>query len=173
MGNEKLQSWALAAEIVGGIAVVATLLLLVFETRSNTYSIQAQTYQSLIEELNEIRRSMVEADIMLLEKRLSEEGAEGLDTYERRRLFSISAGAWSVYESAYFANQKSALGESEWQRFRVAICRRLETADGWRWENYGSLRITVSLEFAKFVEESCDWQSIKSELEKDNGASDT
>jgi hypothetical protein len=35
-----LQQWALAAEIIGGLAVVASLLFLVLETRENTNAIQ-------------------------------------------------------------------------------------------------------------------------------------
>ncbi len=39
----KLEKWALIAEVVGGLAVVATLIVLIAEIRSNTEAISAQT----------------------------------------------------------------------------------------------------------------------------------
>ena len=81
------------------------------------------------------------------------------------KLFSVRASAWSVYESAYFAYQKSALGESEWQRFVMAMCRRLAGDDARIWDSNGQLRNTITSEFADFAENRCDWESIKNELE--------
>ena len=52
MKTIKLQEWALFAEVLGGIAIVITLIFLVLETRANTNAIQVQTYQSLTAELN-------------------------------------------------------------------------------------------------------------------------
>ncbi|MEQ8961089.1 MAG: hypothetical protein RLP02_24725 [Coleofasciculus sp. C2-GNP5-27] len=42
MKSEKLQQWALTAEIVGGLAVIATLLILILEVRDNTGAIRLQ-----------------------------------------------------------------------------------------------------------------------------------
>jgi hypothetical protein len=42
---------ALAAEIIGGAAVIITLIFLVMETRENTRAVQAQTYLALTSEL--------------------------------------------------------------------------------------------------------------------------
>lgn len=52
MDKEKLQVWALTAEIISGVAVVATLLFLAFEMRDNTNAAQAQTFQTLMQEIN-------------------------------------------------------------------------------------------------------------------------
>jgi len=43
MKSNTLQHWALSAEILSGIAVVVTLVLLVLESRENTNAIQART----------------------------------------------------------------------------------------------------------------------------------
>jgi len=49
LDRKKLQAWALVAEVISGIAVVATLILLAFEMRDNTNASQAQTYQLLMQ----------------------------------------------------------------------------------------------------------------------------
>ena len=43
MKSNTLQHWALSAEILGGVAVMLTLVLLVLEPRENTNAIQALT----------------------------------------------------------------------------------------------------------------------------------
>jgi len=58
--KEKLKIWALAAEVISGIAVVVTLVFLVFEMRNNTSATQAQTYQLLMQEMNAYRTLMSE-----------------------------------------------------------------------------------------------------------------
>jgi hypothetical protein len=61
MNKDKLQVWALAAEIIGGIAVVVSLGVVAFElnqsnaqAKLNTNALEISAYQSLI---NSIHRS--------------------------------------------------------------------------------------------------------------------
>ena len=55
MNKDKLQVWALAAEIIGGIAVVVSLAVVAFELNQsnaqaelNTNALEISAYQSLI-----------------------------------------------------------------------------------------------------------------------------
>jgi len=45
----KLEKWALVAEIIGGAAIVISLMVLVFEVRGNTAAIEAQTATTWLE----------------------------------------------------------------------------------------------------------------------------
>ena len=47
--KEKLQEYALLAEIISSIAILATLVILVFEMRENTEAIHSAKIQSLAE----------------------------------------------------------------------------------------------------------------------------
>lgn len=49
--RERLQEYALIAEVLGGVAVIVTLIFLVIETRANTQAIQAQTRDSMSKNL--------------------------------------------------------------------------------------------------------------------------
>ncbi len=156
----KLEKWALIADIVGGAAIVVTLVVLIFEVNDNTNAIQAQTYQGLMSELNEYR--MILADPEGIEGRtrvlgkLAEEGWGDLTDAERLRLWAPSTIRWGIYESAYFANERGVLGQSEWTRFESAVCRGYEDEQHfWRPEDYTQLTELLTQEFVDYVEGTC------------------
>tara|TARA_B100001029_G_scaffold134797_1_gene113686 strand:+ start:1053 stop:1382 length:330 start_codon:yes stop_codon:yes gene_type:complete len=67
MNNERLKKGALIAEIVGGIAVVISLVILIFEIRQNTQESQQNTqaieisiYNDLIDNIMGINESVIE-----------------------------------------------------------------------------------------------------------------
>jgi len=122
-----LQQWALAAEIIGGLAVVVSLIFLILETRENTNAIQAQTYQDLSAELNNVRQQMTSEDITILLFKLRDDGLSSLTEVERYRIVTSIHGIWQVYESAYYAKQRNILGDEEWTRFEIGICRNLNS----------------------------------------------
>lgn len=126
MKKIELQEWALAAEIIGGIAVLVTLIFLVLETRENTNAIQAQTYQSLTAELNEHRRSTISPEIVEIRLKYIDSGLGSLSENKRYKLMVLSEAKWGIYESAYYARERGILGEAEWFRFDNAICRNLK-----------------------------------------------
>jgi len=47
----KLEKYALIAEIVGGFAIVLTLVILLLEVRGNTEAVQAATYRDVVESI--------------------------------------------------------------------------------------------------------------------------
>ncbi len=56
-----LRRLASIAEIIASIAVVVSVLFIIFELRSNTNAIQAQTYQYLTSDLNDWRELAFES----------------------------------------------------------------------------------------------------------------
>ena len=125
MKKFELQQWALAAEVVGGIAVVVTLIFLALETRENTNAIQAQTYQALTSELNTVRRTMGEPEYFRIFIKLIKLEYESLSEEEQITYIFLAGAKWGVYESAFYARERGILGENEWGRFSDAICRNL------------------------------------------------
>jgi len=157
MKNDQLQKWALIAEIVGGLAVVVTLIFLVVETRNNTNAIHTQTYQDLTSELNSVRRDIAQIPNTVQKRRT--EGVESLPFEELYVLLTIEQSIWGVYESAYYAWQRNILGDTEWGRFSRAICRNFDR-DSDMWINdwnpmLGDIRRNITPEFAEYVEAQC------------------
>jgi len=153
-----LSEMALAAEILGGVAVVVTLVFLVLATRENTNAIQAQTYQALTAELNAIRLAYSTSDVPDSYVLLSTQGIQALSDAARARMQFVAEAKWGVYESAYFSRNRGVLGEDEWARFESAICRNL-AIDQSMWEpedtQWGSLARNVTPTFREYVELKC------------------
>lgn len=158
MKKLSLSEMALAAEILGGVAVVVTLIFLVLATRENTNAIQAQTYQALTSELNAIRLAYSTSDVPDSYVLLSTQGAQALSDAARARMQFVAEAKWGVYESAFFSRNRGVLGEDEWIRFESAICRNLTIdepmwkPEDWQW---GSLADNVTPMFREFVERTC------------------
>jgi len=93
------------------------------------------------------------AEISLKE---DESGWDNLSVVERRRLRLLTLINWGIYESAYFANNRGILGESEWSRFESAICRRFTNgADRWAPEGFTPMNELLTEEFVEYVENPC------------------
>ncbi len=86
MRSDQLQKWALGAEIAGAVAVVITLGFLAFQMRENTNAVQAQTYQALMQELNDWRTQGNNAERLILGQKHRQEGWQNLTRVEQRQI---------------------------------------------------------------------------------------
>lgn len=158
MKKLSLAEWALAAEIIGGVAVVITLVFLVVATRENTNAVRAQTYQGLTSELNEIRAAYATSEMADLFLVSSAQGLDALSVTDRIRLQLNAEAKWGVFENAFFSRDRGVLGEDEWARFERAICRSFEF-DKAIWESedtqLGSISNNITPRFRDYVESSC------------------
>jgi hypothetical protein len=156
MDKEKLQVWALTAEIISGVAVVATLLFLAFEMRDNTNAAQAQTYQILMQEINGYRKMIGEQAMAEVVVKYGAEGWDALNPVEQRQIRSTQLVIWGIYESAYFANKRGILGASEWSRFNRLLCDRLDNSKAqWASGHQTPIRELHTAEFVEYVEKLC------------------
>jgi len=156
MKNDYLQKWALIAEIVGGFAVVLTLIFLILETRENTNAIKAQTYQMLTAELNEVRREITSLNVPLIMADSGGNGIEALSRSDQSRVIISFQALWSVYETAFYSFQRGTLGDDEWERYSLAICRTYFSSIG-MWDREGpDISRNITPLFRDYVEGSCE-----------------
>ncbi len=158
MRPDQLQKWALGAEIAGAVAVVITLGFLAFQMRENTNAVQAQTYQALMQELNDWRTQGNDREQLILGQKRRQEGWQSLARVEQWQLRSRSNIRWGIYESAYFANERGVLGDREWIRFEAAICRGFGgrgNDDLWEPEGFTPMTELLTQEFVAYVERLC------------------
>lgn len=146
MANERLQKWTLAAELISGIAVLVTIIILVFEIRSNTTAIKRSSYDGVIEGLVEWRQTAI-MDEQLNRIFTAPRGVE-LTDQEQATLDLWLQSLYLIHERAFWAYEYGQMGEAEWDRFERNICgsipRRFDT----------NLKQFLSLPFSDFVE-SC------------------
>lgn len=86
MENQRLQRMALIAEVISGIAIVITLAFLAIEMRGYTNAIQAQTYQALMQQLNDYRMWLTSPELDIADDRRDQVGWENLSRAEQQRV---------------------------------------------------------------------------------------
>ena len=150
MNNEKIKSWAHVAEIISGIAVLITLVFLIFEIRGNSDLIRANTFNRSIESLIDYRMQIAsnEDSLRVMTEHWGVDNAELL----RRQLLVVNL--WSIYEKTYYSRQYGLVGPAEWERFEARICGYVKQEDGlefWR-ENVASF---MTGEFRDYVRSHC------------------
>ena len=119
----KLSEYAQIAEVVSGIAVVITVLLLVFEVRNNTAAVESATYDALVSDMATWRMAIV-SNPSLLEnlyatRELNSEGIDGIRILERQYMLMAS---FHIYERAYIQWRAGNIDGEAWERFERQIC---------------------------------------------------
>jgi hypothetical protein len=150
--NQKLSDWASIAEIISGIAVVVTLIVLIVEVRDNTEILRVSAYNDNLDSLNEFGALVSrDADSARIWQSLVSEETDNLDEIDRRRLTDWLFILFRNYEKAYFSEQSGLIGEEEWARFSRNICNFFELSQS------ASIDFTVPLtqEFSSYVVGSC------------------
>lgn len=148
MDNDRLNNWAHFAEIVSGIAVVGTLIFLIFEIRENSDLIRANTFDRNIESLIDWRMQIISDEESL--RTMADYWSIDDPDLLRRQLLVVSM--WSIYEKTYYSQQYGLIGPAEWERFDTIICRYTQTRpDFWK-ENIAKF---LTEDFRNYVVSNC------------------
>jgi len=150
----KLEKWALIAEIIGGIAVVVTLVFLVVGIRDNTSITRAAVYGGLVDSINELEsRRLGDAEVTRLWRTFRERQTNGISEVERNQLGLYVQIMARNLEKAYWSNKYGVIGDAEWERFRTGICGIYGDAQA------ADLRVFdsggLSSDFREFARETC------------------
>ena len=118
-----------AVKVLGGIPVAVSFLFLFAEARKNVE----------------------------LEKRVTQEGFESLNTAELKYYMKKRKSHWGGYESAYYASQRGVFDQSEWSNIYSSMCRDyLLEPIIWKGMDYGEgLSHSLTPEFRLYIEYSC------------------
>jgi hypothetical protein len=151
----RLSDWSSVAEIISGIAVVVTLIVLIVEIRDNTELLRVSAYNENLDSLNEFGALVSrDADTARIWQALLSEETANLDEIDRRRLTDWLFILFRNYEKAYFSEQSGLIGEEEWARFNTNICSFFELSQS------AGIDFTIPLtrEFSDYVAGSCGAQ---------------
>ena len=121
--KQKLSDLASIAEIIASVAVVATLIVLIFGVRENTEVVRASAYASNVENINNLQIGMLnDPDAVRVWTDFMSGEAADLDRIDTMRLNLMLLTLFRSYESAYFNRSYGVLGEEESNRFDRSIC---------------------------------------------------
>ena len=154
--NEKLQKWSLIAEIVGGLGVIITLVILIIEVRENSELTRVSAYQQDIQNFNEWRSTIVSDpnQVRLFAAWNRGEGIPARRTEDGMVLGFILDGLFTNYESSFYSREAEVLGDPEWERVARATCNAYQLAAD-REEYWRSISIRLTDPFVSFMESNC------------------
>jgi len=139
--NEKLQYYALIAEIAGGIAVIVTLVVLIFEIRGNTQAVRTATYDALAADIANWRSNFVtDNELAEIDFIVFTEGRDSLTPRQARRDSSHTLILFQHVERVFLQWEAGNLDDSDWERFRRVLCN---PAGSPRFEEYVGQRLDL------------------------------
>lgn len=110
-----IETLALIAEVVGGFAVVVSLLYVAFQVRQNTSALKVSTLQDLVANQNAAHDIIANnpdlADLMVKADR----DYENLSEAERKRFTSTCFSLFNVLQTAYSNNQAKLMDAELWE----------------------------------------------------------
>jgi len=153
--KEKLSDFALIAEIISAVCIVASLLFVGVQIQQNTDIQKASSYQNVIDEIA-LWRSQIVSNPELSELfGLFANGTlfENSTENDIRRISMQVTNFFGAVESAYYSKKYGLMGDSEWERLESAVCIQLHDYK----ENFGENNSPnyISTEFSTFLEETC------------------
>lgn len=150
MANEKLQRYALVAEIISAAAVVVSLIFVAYQVKDNTAAIRSSTYDGILSDHIEWRMTVASSPELTLAMLKNANSDSSMSDVERRSAERAFQAIWQIYERAFFARKYETLGDSEWMRYENAICRLAPLFDV-----DAELRRYLTADFVEFAK-SCD-----------------
>jgi hypothetical protein len=151
----KLREWALAAEVVSGIAVIVTLIVLIIEVRTSTDVARVAAYQQVTRDFDDWR-SLILSDPQLVEIMIDifqrNPHQRGIDPEaDLRRLFVVQ-NQWSGNERAHIAYRGGIIDERDWGRIRRALCAEVDQIPE---DLREQVIFRLTDEFVQFLENEC------------------
>lgn len=143
MDKDKLQVWALGAEIIGGLAVVLSLGVVAYELNQsnfqaelNTRALEISAYQSLINSIID-KNTLIASDPELVTIRLkSSSNPDDLTPEERTRINSYYMSLIRHGDMAYFQYERGAIDQQRLDSVLSILSLVLSNPVGQnRWEN--------------------------------------
>jgi hypothetical protein len=136
---QTMQDWGALGEIIGGIAVLFTIVYLALQLRRSTRATHRQTYQAAAESLAQFSLDLAKAPHLQRLFRNALQAPESLADDELLQGFSILDAYLSLMESFYLHNREfgEVLSQARWTRMLTRILRMPGGARYWqerRWQ---------------------------------------
>ena len=155
----RLSHWAQLAEVLSGFAVIITLVILILEVSDNTDATRALSYGHGVERLNAWRFELADnPELVRIFRGYRSGEVTDFSEDDLQRLDLVLSAMWAIYESAYYSRGYNTLGESEWGRYSVQVCRQFVQGKRTGYWKLSAARLTN--EFSRFVESTCADESV-------------
>lgn len=150
MNKRTIMEWAAIAEIVGTVAVVISLIFVVYSIRQNTEELRLQNSNYLYDMQNAALETMV-SEPLLLDVLAKVEESDNLSSIEQMRLVAFLFQVVNRWEQAYWWHQSGLISDEDWHDWEQVF--RINATTWMPLEIWEEMRPSYSEEFALHVEE--------------------
>ena len=127
--REKLQEYALIAEIASGIAVVITLVILIVSVRANTEITRAMMFADVQRDSSTIERlALADAELNKIFQAYLRMTTSELSEQEKSRVMRIVVNSATNYDTAFTMRNSGLLGPNEWEKSSRYLCTSYDRA---------------------------------------------
>lgn len=159
MGSDRLQKWALGAEILGGLAVVATLIAVAIELNQgnqqqqlNTNALEIAAYQNLVGSFNNLVSMVIEDQEFAELISKATLTPEDITEAERARVSYFYGMAIRHGDMAYFQYEQGALSQERLESMLRIVFDLLSDSDVGM-SLWNSLRPSLSEAYVKYMDD--------------------
>lgn len=140
-------------EILGAMAVLATLLYLAAQIRQNSRFVQAATYHSTTRARNDFNFAVATTpDLSALLMRAGDKGVT-LDAEEQQRFDAVMWGLFNLFEDSFVQRTHGLLTRESWELTRWAMAGQLTSsaARDWMQRNRPGLSAALQDEITRLI----------------------
>jgi hypothetical protein len=149
----RLEKWALVAEVVSGIAIVVTLVVLIFQIRQGTAAVRASTYQDVVDSITTtLHERAFDEDVARLW--YTADAGEVLEGLDAERFNALAIANMRRFENAYYQYLIGGIEPSQWDGIRRALGTVVTTPGHRRW--WPERRALFSEDFQMLVDDILD-----------------
>lgn len=110
-----LQDLSLIAQIVGGAAVLASLIFVGIEVRQNSAITRAQVHQQLSDTFTAYLETLASHASIVATGTSSKAGLKGMTDEELLRFSFLMAGLFKIWENGFYQHKSGFLDDRAWQ----------------------------------------------------------
>lgn len=145
-----IQELGAIGELVGGVAVVVTLLYLAFEIRQTARAIRSSSFHGVTDSFNEINNLLARDESLARIFRIGMEDLDSLTEDEKVRFGFMYMSPFRVFETIYFQKESGTVDPRLWEAEKRSMQFLLSGAGSRAWWRSNPLSFTS--EFRRFVE---------------------
>lgn len=145
-----LEAMGNIGEIIGGIAVVVSLVYLAIQMKQNTMSVRSATYQAIVASAAACNVTLTQSKDLARIFRIGSDDPSALDEDERVQYWFLCSQFLDIYENLYLQYHHGTIGDDYWVPRSVSYLE-LFKAPGFAM-NWRERRTDYAVPFREFVD---------------------
>jgi hypothetical protein len=158
--NMKLSDWAHIAEIIGGIAIIASLIFVGVQIQENSRAVRSNTFQSITEtDMNWLENLVDDPELAIAWNKMLIDHTQ-LEAIEWARLDWVITMLMRNFENIFEQYQAGTLTEARWQSVSNIVDYVFSTAGMYCWYREADNPQLFTGEFGDVMREAYDESPI-------------